>query len=71
VVGLPEPQEHLRQHLGICAGVQQRVNVYLAHIVCAQVSIRLIHEAVGGAGIVFGLSAESCAAIEAGVGIEV
>ena len=72
MVGRPEPQQQLCQHLGVRTRVEQRVNVNLAYVIRPQVSISLVGEIVRGAAVVGSLSAESsCCVAESSCSVEV
>jgi hypothetical protein len=54
-----KPQKQVRIHLRRRPGIEQRMDVDLAYVTGAPVAVRLIHEAVGCARVVGGLSGES------------
>jgi len=56
MVRFAEPKHQVRVNLGGRAGIKQRIHINLADIARAQVAVRLRGKAVGGAGVVRGLS---------------
>ena len=59
VARLAEPKNHVSVDFCGRARIQQRVNVYFAHVPCAFIVVCLFCEAVRGAGIVTGLRCQS------------
>jgi hypothetical protein len=60
VFGLSEPEHQVGKNFGLGCRIEQRMNVQLADVGCALVSIRLSNKISGCAGVVAGLSGESC-----------
>jgi hypothetical protein len=58
MVRLAEPEEQMGVYLGGCAGVEQGVDIKLAHIARSAVAIRLRLKCISRAGVVRGLRSE-------------